>query len=138
MMNLVNGRTDQTIASAVEMADTRATRRQGLLGRRHMDVASALILVPCCAVHTAFMRFPIDVVFVNRDGLVMRVSRRLAPWRVAIAPGAYAAVELAAGAAELRGVKVGDRLYTRSGDGFESVSSFFASVSLRKMAPVSR
>jgi uncharacterized membrane protein (UPF0127 family) len=80
------------------------------------------------------MRFPIDVVFVNRDGLVMRVARQLVPWRVAIAPGAQAAIELAAGAAQARGVEVGDRLYVRSDGGFEPAGSAFSSRFLRRMA----
>ena len=134
MIALVNRRTGQTLASPVDLADTRAARRRGLLGRDALDPAVALVITPCWAIHTAFMRFSIDVIFVNRDGLVMRVASRVAPWRAAIAPGAYAAIELAAGAAELRDVKIGDRLYVRSDDGFSSGSSFFGSLSLRRMA----
>jgi uncharacterized membrane protein (UPF0127 family) len=134
MIELVNGRTDQTLASAVEMADTRATRRRGLLGRDGIDVASALAIVPCWAIHTAFMRFPIDVVFVSRDGVVVRIASHVGAWRIVAAPGAYAAIELAAGAAESRGVRLGDRLYTRAGDGSGPVSSIFASVNPRRLA----
>jgi uncharacterized protein len=112
-MTLINGRTEQVVASAVEVADTRATRRRGLLGRDSIDLASALVLAPCWSIHTAFMRFPIDVVFVNQEGLVMRIAERLGPWRVAAALGAYAAIELAAGAVASRGVAIGDRLYVR-------------------------
>jgi uncharacterized membrane protein (UPF0127 family) len=134
MVSLINARTEEIVASAVEVADTSAARRRGLLGRDAIDVASALVLTPCWAIHTAFMRFPIDVVFVNRDGLVRRVARQIAPWRVAIAPGAQAAIELAAGTAQARGVKVGDRLYVRSDGGFESAGSAFSSRTLRRMA----
>lgn len=134
MIALVNERTEQTIASEIEMADTRAARRRGLLGRDGIDVASALVLAPCWAVHTAFMRFAIDVIFVNEDGRVVRIASRVAPWRIAAAPRAYAAIEIAAGAAHARAVEVGDRLYARSGEGFRSASSLFASLSFRRMA----
>ncbi len=134
MIALVNARTEQTIASEIEVADTRGTRRRGLLGRDAIDLAAALVLAPCWAVHTAFMRFAIDVIFVNEDGCVVRVASRVAPWRVVIARQAYAAIELAAGVTESRVVQVGDRLYARSGDGFASDASLFESVSFRRMA----
>lgn len=134
MIALVNARTEQTIASEIEVADTRGSRRRGLLGRDAIDLAAALVLAPCWAVHTAFMRFAIDVVFVNEDGCVVRIASHVGPWRVVIARQAYAAIELAAGATGSRMVLVGDRLYTRSGDGFGLASSLFESVSFRRMA----
>lgn len=106
---LMNARTGNVVANDVELADTRESRRKGLLGRESMRASSALILRPCFSVHTAFMRFAIDVVFVNRDGVVVKVSRNLIPWRVAGAWGAHAAVEVGAGHAA--DVQVGDRLY---------------------------
>jgi uncharacterized membrane protein (UPF0127 family) len=56
------------------------------------------------------MRFPIDVVFVNRQGMAIRAVPRLRPWRVAMAAGAYAVIELAAGSLARRDLKVGDRV----------------------------
>ena len=67
-LTLVDERTGTTVASAVEIADTSATRRRGLLGRDGLDPSAALIIVPCSSVHTFFMRFAIDVVFVDRGG----------------------------------------------------------------------
>ena len=134
MMTLVNAGTEGVIASDVELAATRASRRRGLLGRDTMSAASALVLAPCCSIHTAFMRFAIDVLFVDGDGLVVRVVAGLAPWRIAIAPRAYAAIELAAGSLESHPVVVGDRVYVRPGDGFKSASSLCASRSFRQMA----
>jgi uncharacterized membrane protein (UPF0127 family) len=68
-----------------------------------------MMLAPCAAVHTAFMRFAIDVVFIDRDGHAVKIVRNLPPWRIAAARRAHAVVELAAGS--LRDVSVGDRLY---------------------------
>jgi uncharacterized membrane protein (UPF0127 family) len=108
---LMNARTDQVIADRVELADTRATRRRGLLGRDRMEESSALLLVPTFSIHTAFMRFPIDVVFVNRDGVVIRVVTDMGPWKMATAWRAHAVIELAAGSLRAHDVRAGDRLY---------------------------
>lgn len=107
---LVNERTQQVIARKVELALSRRTRRVGLLGRTRIDAAAALVLVPCWTVHTAFMRFPIDLLFVDRHGRLLRVVHALKPWRTAMSTGAYAAIELATGVAKQHGVESGDRL----------------------------
>jgi uncharacterized membrane protein (UPF0127 family) len=96
------------VASRVEIAVSRRARRRGLLGRQRLDSNAALVLVPCAAVHTACMRFPIDVVFVNREGRAVHIVARMQPWRIAIAPSAHAVIELAAGSVEKHDLRVGD------------------------------
>ena len=113
-MQIKNARTEHVVASAVEVANTRATRRRGLLGRDALDLAAALVITPCCSIHTAFMRFPIDVAFVDREGTVMRIVPDLEPWRMAIAVRAHAVVEFAGGCLSRRDLQVGDRLYFSS------------------------
>jgi hypothetical protein len=114
---LINQRTDVEVADRVEVAVTRSSRRKGLLGRSGLEASSALILAPCLAVHTMFMRFPIDVVFVDSEGCALRMVPNLGPWRIAVEPFAHAVVELAAGSLSQRRVNVGDRLYLRKEDG---------------------
>ena len=82
-------------------------RMRGLLGRRGLDSGEGLLLRPAGSVHTFFMRFPIDVVFLSRDGEVLKVADRVPPWRTAAAKGAKAVVELPAGEAGRRGIRVG-------------------------------
>src|SRR5262249_16274769 len=65
---------------------------------------------PCAAIHTFFMQFPIDVVFVRRNGEVLKVCSEVPPWRAAFSRGAFAAIELSSGRAAELGVKAGDRL----------------------------
>ena len=108
---LVNQRTDEALAERVEVAVTRRDRRKGLLGRTGLDASSALILAPCAAIHTMFMRFDIDAVFVDDDGRAVKVVRELSPWRIALDPTAHAVVELPAGSLREREVNIGDRLY---------------------------
>jgi uncharacterized membrane protein (UPF0127 family) len=110
-MQIKNARTDHVVASVVEVANTRATRRKGLLGRDSLDLAAALVISPCCSIHTAFMRFPIDVAFVDREGTVRRIVRDMGPWRMAIALRAHTVVEFAGGSLSRRDVQLGDRLY---------------------------
>ena len=109
-MVLVNARSDVTIASDVSLALTRAERNRGLLGRDSLDPSAALVISPCSSIHTMFMRFPIDVIFVDRDGRAVRIVRDLAPWRIALALRAHAVIELAAGSLT-RDLRVGDELY---------------------------
>ena len=92
-------RTHEPLATAVELAVTRRARNRGLLGRDGLDPSAAIILAPCTAVHTAFMRFAIDVLFLDRDGCAVKIVANVAPWRIALAARAYAVVEMAAGSA---------------------------------------
>ena len=108
---LMNERTHQTVATTVETAATRTTRRRGLLGRDGLPESTAMVLAPCAAVHTAGMRFPIDVVFVDRQGYAVKVVRNLRPWRIALATGGRAVIEMPAGTLRWGQVLIGDRLY---------------------------
>jgi uncharacterized membrane protein (UPF0127 family) len=86
------------------------SRMRGLLGRRHLDESEGILLRPAASVHTWFMLFPIDVVFLDRDLSVVRVVSELRPWRAVGKRGSAAVLELAAGACAAHGVRVGDRL----------------------------
>jgi len=108
---LINQRTGAPIANTVERANTRATRRRGLLGRDGLAPSHALMLEPCGAVHTAFMRFPIDVIFVDRQGYAVKIVRNLPAWRIAVAPKARTVIEMAAGSLDHVDLSLGDRLF---------------------------
>jgi uncharacterized membrane protein (UPF0127 family) len=85
-------------------------RMRGLLGRRSLPDGEGILLSPASSVHTAFMRFPIDVVFLDRELVVLDVVRALPPWRTAARRGARRVLELAAGECDRRGLRPGDRL----------------------------
>ena len=108
---LINERTKTPVATQVEIAATRTTRRRGLLGRDGLNEAAAMLLAPCGSVHTIGMRFALDVVFVDRQGYAVKIVRNLRPWRIAIATGASAVIEMTAGSLRWGQVLVGDRLY---------------------------
>lgn len=82
---------------AIRLADGFFSRLRGLLFAPPLQPGHGLLLVPCAAVHTAFMTYPIDVVFLDRAGRIRRIVPQLKPWRTAAFPGAYQTLELAAG-----------------------------------------
>jgi uncharacterized membrane protein (UPF0127 family)/CheY-like chemotaxis protein len=92
------------------VADTAFRRLRGLLGRRELSPGDGIVLRPGWSVHTAFMLFPIDVAFVDADQVVVKVVENLKPFRASLCRGARDVVELAAGEAERRDLKPGDRL----------------------------
>jgi uncharacterized membrane protein (UPF0127 family) len=92
------------------VADGPLTRMRGLLGRRQLDADEGLLLKPAGSVHTLFMRFPIDVVFIDREGNVTRVVSALRPWRAAGSRGARAVLELPEGACARAEIVPGSRL----------------------------
>lgn len=85
-------------------------RLAGLLALPPLQAGQALLLSPCNSVHTAFMRQPIDVAYLGRDGRVRKVVRHLAPWRVSADWSAAQALELAAGQADRLGLQAGQRI----------------------------
>ena len=107
---LINTTTNRRIATHVDIAQTRRARRRGLLGRRYMEIGSALVLVPCWAVHTAFMALSIDLIFVDRDGRAIHVVQAMRPWRAAVSIRAQAVIELPAGTLLGGAVRIGDRV----------------------------
>ena len=90
------------------IADRMFPRMKGLLGRRSLAEDEGILLRPASSIHTAFMRFPIDVAFLDRDNRVVKVANNVVPWRVAAAKGGKQALELRAGRAEAVGLKAGD------------------------------
>lgn len=79
-------------------------RMRGLLGRPALAPGEGLLIAPCNSVHTIGMRYPIDVVFLDREGRVIKVRSALRPLRMAMARGARQVIELAAGEASRLGL----------------------------------
>jgi uncharacterized protein len=107
IVNLTRG---SVVCEHAAIADQPLRRMRGLLGRRSLPAGEGLLLRPAPSVHTAFMRFPIDVVFLDRDLQVLKLVEALRPWRTASARRARATLELATGEASARGIRIGDTL----------------------------
>jgi len=105
---LVNQRTGAVLADPVKAAVDSASRRRGLLKLDEMPHGQALIIAPCNAVHTWFMRFSIDVAFVTRGGEVVKRCDDVRPWRMAISWRSFAVIEFAAGTLHTSDTRKGD------------------------------
>src|SRR6266498_2062037 len=111
MVGAVNQRNDSQLASEVRVARSLWGRFWGLMGRQRLPEGHGVLLTPCTSVHTFFMRFPIDVIFLDRDSRVVKIIPALKPWRTALGGrGARSALELPAGVAETTGLEPGDLL----------------------------
>jgi uncharacterized membrane protein (UPF0127 family) len=95
------------------LADRPLRRMRGLIGQGGLPAGEGMLITPAPAIHTAFMRFPIDAVFLDRNMQVLEIVERLRPWRLASKRRARAVLELSAGECARRGVKIGDRLELR-------------------------
>jgi uncharacterized membrane protein (UPF0127 family) len=89
------------------LAETPLARLRGLLGRDELPSGEGILLRPAGSIHTAFMRFPIDAVFLDAADKIVKVASALRPWRTAACRGARAVLELPAGEATRRGLRPG-------------------------------
>ena len=105
--NLTRG---TVLAERVETADRGATRRKGLLGRDGLAPGEGLWIVPCESVHSFFMRFPIDLVYLDRKKRVRKVRSNVSPWRLSACLSAHSVIELAVGAIRASKTETGDEL----------------------------
>jgi uncharacterized protein len=101
---------EQVVCEECLVADRPLARMRGLLGRTDLPRGEGVLLRPAASIHTFFMRFPIDAVFVDKEGTVVGVEHGLKPWRTARRRGAHAVLELAAGEADARGLAAGQQL----------------------------
>jgi uncharacterized membrane protein (UPF0127 family) len=85
-------------------------RLVGLLGQRSLPAGRGLLLTRCNNIHTAFMRFPIDAVFLDEHGAVLAIRAQMGPFRAAVSRRASACLEIQSGAAAANGIEVGHRL----------------------------
>jgi len=97
-----------TLADRLEVADRGANRRKGLLGRDHLPPGAGLWIKPCEAVHTFFMRFAIDLVYLDRKNRIRKVRHSVAPWRLSACLSAASVLELPSGTAQATGTQPGD------------------------------
>jgi uncharacterized protein len=98
------------VCECCELADTFLARLRGLMGRRRLATGGGMLLRPAGSVHTCFMRFPIDVVVLDRELRVLSVVHQVRPWRTAGSRRGRAVLELAAGEARRTGIRAGDVL----------------------------
>ena len=111
MKIVVRNQTRNTIlAVAADLADTSEKRRTGLLKHDRLAPGQGLWIVPCESVHSFFMKFAIDLVYLDRNKKVRKIRHRMVPWRVSACLSAHSILELPAGALAASGTLAGDQL----------------------------
>jgi uncharacterized membrane protein (UPF0127 family) len=102
---------EAVLAEEIERAESVKARLKGLLGRDRIEEGRALAIEPCTSIHTFFMRFTIDAIFVSKEGRVLRALRKMKPWRMSrIYPRAVMVIELPEGTLDRTGTREGDVL----------------------------
>jgi uncharacterized membrane protein (UPF0127 family) len=107
---LRNQRSGLVVADTLEPAFDSASRKRGLLGRDGLPGSHALIIAPSNMVHTFFMRFPIDLLFVSRAGVVVKAAAGVPARRIVGAWRGFAVVEMRAGSLAGSDTRAGDML----------------------------
>jgi len=97
------------VASAADIADTSAKRRVGLLKKDKLESGEGLWITPCESVHTFFMKFAIDLVYLDRKKRVRKVRHAVPPWRISGCLAAHSVLELPAGAVAASRTQPGDQ-----------------------------
>lgn len=117
-LTIYNKTRSTTLGNAVEVAETPWTRLKGLLGRRSLDEGGGLLITPCNSIHMFFMRFAIDVAFLDQSNRVVHATHAIKPWRATwFYPKAVSALELPAGTLKRTGTEEGDELSLMVPDG---------------------
>jgi uncharacterized membrane protein (UPF0127 family) len=101
---------DTVLGQEIELADNSAKRRTGLLKHTSLPPGHGLWIVPCESVHTFFMKFAIDLVYVDRKNRVRKVRHAVPAWRMSACLTAHSIIELPAGTARETRTEKGDEL----------------------------
>jgi len=110
-MRVVNLTRNRVLAERAWEALSLRERMKGLLGRAGLEPGQGLYIAPCTSIHSFFMRFVFDAVFVSTDGTVLHTIRRMKRWRLSkLVARAAGVLELPAGVIEATGTQRGDRL----------------------------
>jgi hypothetical protein len=104
--------TGAVLAEDCELALTTWQRFRGLMLRGQLPAGAGMLFPHCSSIHMFFMRFPVDLVYLDREGQVVKIVRGLKPWRISLCPGARSTLELPAGTIERVGLEVGQVVYT--------------------------
>ncbi len=103
--------TRQTVlATSLEVADSGPRRSKGLLGRARLSPGEGLWIIPCESVHTFFMQFPIDLVYLDRKHRIRKLRSEVPPWRVSACLSAHSVLELVPGTIRSTQTQPGDLL----------------------------
>lgn len=110
-MKIINLTQNTILAKNCKVADRFFLRFKGLMGEKNLPQGSGLLITPCSSIHMFFMRFPLDVVFIDKDNRAVYLIEGIRPWRLSpVVWKACSAIELPAGTIKASYTTIGDRL----------------------------
>ena len=109
-LRVVNLTRNTELASSMEVANSGSKRNKGLLGRESLSPGEGLWIIPCEAVHTFWMRFPIDLVYLDGKKQIAKLTHEVPPWRLSACFEAHSVLELPAGTIRNTQTQAGDAL----------------------------
>ena len=107
---VVNVTRNTVLASLLEVADNAKTRRKGLLGRKSLAPGEGLWIIPCESIHTLFMAFAIDLVYLDRQNRIKKLRSKVVPWRLSACLSAHSVLELPCGTIQTTQTQREDKL----------------------------
>jgi uncharacterized membrane protein (UPF0127 family) len=102
---------DESFPLKAWVADSYFTRLRGLLGKKRLNDNDGMSLERCSSVHTFGMSYPLDLVFMDKKGKVVKVQESVKPFRTASARGAYYTLELNQGVISKQGISENDHFF---------------------------
>lgn len=112
MKSLMNQTQSKTLVRDLKIAEQFFDRAKGLLGSDSLPPDQALWIYQCNSIHTLFMKYAIDCVFIDKNMKVISLVAQIQPWRVVLPQwGAQSVIEMTAGQIQQLNIKVGDQLY---------------------------
>jgi len=94
--HLIDAHSQQILLSQLSVTNSTLERMRGLLGSAPLDNNSGLLINPCNSIHTWFMKYPIDIIFIDKQGVIKKIVQAIKPWRFAWCFGAVSTLELGA------------------------------------------
>ena len=108
---IINSRTREVLFPNTFIPKSYLRRALGLMGRKALSRGSALMITQCGSIHTHFMRFTMDAIFVDKNLKVQSIHKNIKPWRfVFVGPSSYSVIEFTSDYFDYRKVNIGDQL----------------------------
>ncbi|PIQ88936.1 MAG: hypothetical protein COV72_05695 [Candidatus Omnitrophica bacterium CG11_big_fil_rev_8_21_14_0_20_42_13] len=112
---IINIAKNTPVAERAEIAENAFSRMKGLLGRKLLNKSCALIIKPTSSIHTFFMKFPIDIAFLDKNNKILKIKHGVMPFRFISCPlGAKITIELPSGTLKASNTEIGDILAIQS------------------------
>ena len=107
---IINKENSQTLSAKAKVADSFLKRLRGLMFKKSIGEDEALIFYKAASIHTFFMRFPIDIIFLNKESKVIKICPNLKPWKMVFCLKSAITIEFQANKASINSLKIGDTL----------------------------